>query len=404
MVHRALGNGEEVMKTFGLFLNGILALAVLPAVAQQTAKIHGHVINYTGQPQPAGMICLSTDGGVTSAFTFQVDAKGNYSGEAPAGSYTLIYRMPDTPPSLWIDRITNIALIAAQDLEQNDDMSRAEFINDLPDEQKKQLEELKKQGATTQNQDTLVKTINDDLALAVKDLKEADNARMVALKALGRSANPAEVDVKAAEIRKPKCAEAEALMLKDLDLLKQSGLAADETALWENLGRAQNGLAKYRDAEKAYTKILEIQEAAGSANPAIQAVANAGLGEVYARSGKAAEADKSFDLAVQLDTAHAAMYLRNEALIFLQAGNAEAQVTAAEKTIKADPRDALAYYIKANGLFKNAGIDPAAKHYDLPAGCADAYRRYLNLAPTGPYAAEAQSVLHRAEKGTKAEK
>ena len=35
----------------------------------------------------------------------------------------------------------------------------------------------------------------------------------------------------------PKCAEAEALMLKDLDLLKQAGVSADETSLWENLGR-----------------------------------------------------------------------------------------------------------------------------------------------------------------------
>lgn len=376
----------------------------MPVFAQQTAKIHGHVINYTGQPQPAGMICLSTDGGLTPAYTFQVDAKGNYSGEAAAGAYTLIYRMPDTPPSMWIDRITDIVLKTGQSLEQNDDMSRVEFINDLPDEQKKQLEELKKQGTATQNQDTLVKTINADLGVAVQDLKEADNARGAALKALGRTADPAEIDAKAAEIRNPKCIDAEALMLRDLDLLKHSGLAADETSLWQNLGRAQIGLGKYDDAEKAYKKVLDIQGAGGSPNPGVQAVANAGLGEVYARTGKTADADKSFELAVQLDAAHAAMYFRNEALIFLQAGNAEAQVAAAEKTIKANPKDALAYYIKANGLFKNAGIDPAAKHYDLPAGCADAYRRYLSLAPTGPYAAEAQSVLHRAEKGTRAEK
>lgn len=90
--------------------------------------------------------------------------------------------MSDTPPSLWIDRIMDVVLKAGQDLEQNDDMSRAEFINDLPDEQKKQLEEMKKQGATTRNQDTLVNTINADLGLAVQDLKESDNARSMALR------------------------------------------------------------------------------------------------------------------------------------------------------------------------------------------------------------------------------
>lgn len=391
------------MKLSGLLLNGMLALS-LPLLAQQTAKIHGRVINFTGEPQPAGVICLSTDGGLSPAYTFQVDARGAYRGEAPAGAYTLIYRMPDTPPSMWIDRIMDIVLKAGQDLEQNDDMSRAEFINDLPDEQKKQLEELKKHGATGQNQDALVKTINADLAAAVEDLKASDNARSTALKLLGRTADPAAVNAKAAEIRKPKCADAETLMLKDLDLLKQAGVAADETSLWQNLGHAQIGLGKYPDAEKAYKHVLDIQAAAVGPNPAVQAAANAGLGEIYVRTGSAAEADKFFDLAAQFDAAHGAMYLRNEALIFLETGNSQAQIAAAEKIIKADPKDPLAWYIKANGLFKNAGIDPAAKHYDLPAGCAEAYQKYLNLAPNGSYAAEAQSVLRRAEKATKAEK
>jgi hypothetical protein len=394
------------MKISGLFLNGMLALSFLPALAQQTsmAKIHGRVINYTGQPQPAGLICLSIDGGLSPAYSFSIDAQGSYRGQAPAGVYTLIYRMPDTPPSLWIDRITDVVLKAGQDREQNDDMSRDEFINDLPDEQKKQLEELKKQGATVQNQEALIKTINSDLNAAAQDLKEADNARAVALKALARTADPVEIDQKAAAIRKPKCADAESLMLKDLDMLKQAGLAADETSLWQILGRAQIGLAKYDDAAKAFTQVLDIQTASGNPKPEVQAAADAGLGEVSARTGKTANADKSFGLAAQLDAAHSAMYLRNEALIFLQSGNAEAQVAAAEKAIAAEPRDPLAYYIKANGLFKRAGIDPAARHYDLPDGCAAAYRKYLALAPAGPYAAEAESVLRRAEKGTRAEK
>ena len=116
------------MKIFRLALHGVLALSLLPALAQQPAaqmgKIHGHVINYTGQPQPAGLICLSSDNGVTIAYTFPVDSHGNYAGEAPAGTYFLVYRMPDTPPSLWIDAFNNITITVGKDLEQNDDMSR----------------------------------------------------------------------------------------------------------------------------------------------------------------------------------------------------------------------------------------------------------------------------------------
>jgi tetratricopeptide (TPR) repeat protein len=396
------------MKIFSSALLGVLAVSLLPALAQQpaapTGKIHGHVINYTGQPQPAGLICLSTDNGVTVAYTFPVDSHGNYSGEAPAGMYTLVFRMPDTPPSLWIDAINNITIAAGKDLEQNDDMSRQAFIDELPDEQKKELEELKKHSAVAQDQERLIKTINADLSVVAQDLKDSDASRTTAVRGLGKTAGHAEIDAKAAAIRNAKCTEAESLTLKDLQTIKDSGLSADETTLWENLGRAQAGLKKYGEAEKSFSRVLEIQASSGSPKPDVQAFANAGLGEVYARSGKTPEAVRAYDLAVQFDAAHAGRYLRDEAFIFMQAGNAEAQVSAAEKAIKVDPRDALPYFIKANGLLNKSGVDLAAKHFDLPANCVQAYQKYLSLAPNGPYASEAQAVLHRASKGTTASK
>jgi tetratricopeptide (TPR) repeat protein len=396
------------MKIFSSALVGVLAVSLLPAFAQQPAvqigRIHGHVTNYTGQPQPVGMIGLSTDAGVTSAYTFPVDSKGDYAGEAPAGRYLLIYRMPDTPPSLFIDSISNIVIDAGKDLRQDDDMSRQAFIDELPDEQKKELEELKKQNASAQSQETLVKTINTDLSVASQALKESDAARTAAIKDLGRTADPADIDAKAAAIKNAKCAEVESLMLKDLQAIKESGLSADESALWENFGRARTGLKKYDEAEKSFQHVLEIQTSSRSPKVEVRAFANAGLGEIYARTDKAPEAAKAFDLAAQLDPAHAAMYFRNEALFFMQAGNAEGQIVAAEKAIKADPHDALPYFIKANGLVKKSGVDLTAKHFDLPPGCATAYERYLSLAPSGPYAAEAQAMLRRSEKGTKAAK
>jgi tetratricopeptide (TPR) repeat protein len=393
------------MKILSSVLFGMLALSFLPAHAQQqTGRIHGHVINYTGQPQTTGLICLSTDNGVTVAYTFPVDAHGNYAGAAPAATYTLVYRMPDTPPSLWIDALNNITITAGNDLEQNDDMSRQAFIDELPDEQKKELEELKKHNAAAQNQEQLIKTINTDLNVVAQNLKDADDARSTAVKELGKTADPAQIDAKAAAIKSSKYAEAESLMLKDLETIKQSGLSADETTLWENLGRAQIGLKKYEEAEKSYKRILEIQASEGSPKPAVQAFANAGLGEIYARTGRPSEAVKAYDVAVQLDATHAGQFLKNEALVFSQTGDAEAQIAAAEKAIKAEPKDPAPYYFKANGLLKKSGVDTTSKHIDLPPGCAEAYRKYLSLAPAGPYAAEAQSVLQRAEKGVKAAK
>lgn len=396
------------MKILSSVLFAILSMSLLPGYAQPSApqmgRIHGRVINYTGQPQPAGLICLSIDNGVTVAYTFPVDAHGNYAGEAPAATYTLVYRMPDTPPSLWIDAINNITITAGKDLEQNDDMSRQSFIDELPDEQKKELEDLKKHNAAAQNQEQLVKTINTDMKVVAQYLKDADDARATAARELGKTADPAQIDTKAAEIKSSKYGEAESITLKDLTAIKESGLNPDATTLWENLGRAQIGLKKYEEAEKSYKHLLEVQASEGNAKPVVQAFANAGLGEIYARTGKSSEAAKAYDLAARLDAAHAGLFLKNEALIFLQAGDAEAQVAAAEKAIKAEPKDPTPYFVKANGLLKASGVDAASKHIDLPPGCAEAYQKYLTLAPAGPYAAEAHSMLQRAEKRTKAVK
>ena len=90
-------------RTISLWL-GLLAFAAVPVLAQAppaagtaTGKIHGHVINPTGAPQAGGSISLSTDGGRTSKYTFEVDATGAYSGEAPAGTYMLVFRAERHP-------------------------------------------------------------------------------------------------------------------------------------------------------------------------------------------------------------------------------------------------------------------------------------------------------------------
>jgi hypothetical protein len=80
----------------------------------------------------------------------------------------------------------------------------------------------------------------------------------------------------------------------------------------------------------------------------------------------------------------AGFYLKNEAVIFYQTNNADAQVAAADEAIKADPTKPLLYYLKGQGLIQKATVDPKTGRIVLPAGCAEAYQMYLQLAPTGP--------------------
>ncbi len=83
-------------------------------------------------------------------------------------------------------------------------------------------------------------------------------------------------------------------------------------------------------------------------------------------------------------------------MIFFQTGNGDAQVAAADMAIKNDPNDALLYYLKGQGLIQKATFDAKTQRIVLPEGCADAYQKYLELAPTGPYAGEVQGILAQA--------
>ena len=373
---------------------GLLAFAVAPifaqAPAQPTGKIHGHITNPTGAPQTSGNISLSNDGGHTNKYTFPVNAQGDYSGEAVAGKYTLIFRQPETPPDKMVDSIENVTVVAGQDTQVDDDMTRQAFIDKLPEDQKKQVEELRKHNSEALKANEVIKHLNADLATVGADMKAADTARAEAQQELGASATKQALDAKEAEIRSAKYGEVESLMQKD------TAAKPDATILWARLGQAQAGLKKYDDAETSFKKVLELESTAKKPSPEVQGLAHAGLGEVYARTGKTQQAQDEYDAAAKANPTQAPFYLKNEAVIFFQSNNSDAQVAAANKAIALDPNSpnaAILYYLKGNGLVAKTTEDPKTHKLVPPAGCMEAYQKYLELAPNGPYAGEVKGIL-----------
>ena len=89
----------------------------------------------------------------------------------------------------------------------------------------------------------------------------------------------------------------------------------------------------------------------------------------------------------------ASFYLKNEAVIFFQTNQPDAQVTAADKAIAADPNSAILYYLKGNGLVGKTTMDDKTHKLVAPPGCMEAYQKYLQLAPDGTYAAEVKGIL-----------
>jgi tetratricopeptide (TPR) repeat protein len=392
---------RTLSRWLGLAAAGLLALALAPGHAQQapaanTGKIHGRVINPTGQPQGGGTVSLSTDGGVTLKYSFPVDDSGNYTGEAPAGTYMVVYRAADTPAGKMVDSIRGVKLVVGEDTSQDVDMSRQEYIDKMTPEEKKQLEELKKTNADALKANVLINQLNADLKVVNQDKKDIDNAPTLAQQALGGT--PAKTDLanKVTEIRTAKYTDIVSLATKD------TGLKPDEALLWNQLGYGQAGLKHYDDAITAYKKAVDLETASKKPRLPVIGQAQAGLGECYARTGKVPEANTAFDAAAKADPANAQLYLKNQAIIFFQEGNATAQAAAADDAIKADPNPndpnlAILYYIKGQGLIMNATVD-AKGHYVLPPDCMAAYKKYLELAPKGQFAADVTGILQQAAK------
>jgi tetratricopeptide (TPR) repeat protein len=218
--------------------------------------------------------------------------------------------------------------------------------------------------------------------------------------------------------REKRFEDAESLML-------QATAAKPELCLpWLELGQAQLGLKKYAEAEVTYKKALGFDPAgqkqdhsadffqAGEAQthlsgnlaaatvvvspertPEVQGIGLSSLGEIYIHTGRIPEAQAAYDQAAKVDPKNAAAFRRNETIIFFQTGNSNAQTDAAIKAIALDPNRASLYYFKAQGLTSQATIDPKTQKVVLPPGCAEAYRKYLALEPSGQFANDAKAVL-----------
>jgi tetratricopeptide (TPR) repeat protein len=388
-----------------IFIAGLLSLAGLPFAAgvtlpaQQpapdTGKIHGRVINPTGAPQSDGTVSLSVDGGLTLSYNFPVAPSGEYSGQAPAGEYTLTYRAPDTPEGKIVDYISGVKIIVGQDTAQDLDMTREEFVARLSPDQQNQLRALRDANAASESdakRDSA--SIDADLQIVNLDFQAAENARVTAVQNLAAAPADAGVDEMTAEIENAKLAEIETLMTRD------ASADPTEPVLWINLARAQTGLKNYLDAETNFKKALDLALKADPPRPEVVGAAEAGLGEVYARTLMVDEANAAFDAAAKADPSNSARYLRYQAVIFYNARNFSAQIDAADRAIQADPNQAILYYIKAAGLAEDARVDPETNKLVLPPGCADALRKYLQLAPDGSHAAQAATILARAGEET----
>ncbi len=115
------------------------------------------------------------------------------------------------------------------------------------------------------------------------------------------------------------------------------------------------------------------------------------LGDACAKTNKIDDAVTDYNKAVQLDPPHAAMYLYNEGAVLTNAGKVDDAIVAFDKVIAADPTKAPAYYWKGVNLIGKATLK--GDKMVAPEGTAEAFQKYLELAPTGQFAQPAKDML-----------
>jgi tetratricopeptide (TPR) repeat protein len=184
---------------------------------------------------------------------------------------------------------------------------------------------------------------------------------------------------------------------------------ATRDVIWAQLADAYRGsaLKKTDSAEKSkrlqeavadYQKAIEIKqknmEAAAKKDPEdnkrLASYYN-NMGEANGKAGKIDDAVKAYNQAAQVNPEGAAGYYYNAGAVLTNAGKGDDAIAAFDKSIAADPNKADAYYQKGVNLIGKATLQ--GDKMVAPPGTAEAFQKYLELAPTGPNADVAKQML-----------
>jgi tetratricopeptide (TPR) repeat protein len=314
----------------------LLSFSAPPLWAQATGTLKGVVKDQNGKPmEGATLEVVSTDTG--KKYDLKTNNKGEYSSIGIAiGTYDVIL-MKDGKT---LDKVTKVPVSGGEEAQVvNFDLSTKQ-AGGMSEEQKKQVEAVQKHNEK-------VKTLNASLTQA-KQLEEAGNWD------------------------------------EAINVLQQATqVDPTQDLMWFKLGDAQRGAKKYPEAIVSYQKAIELKSTVGAYH--------SNLADAYAKSGQTDKAIQEYAAAAAVEPANAATYYFNEGAVFTNTGKTEEAVVAFDNAIKADPTKAAAYYWK--GVNMMAKATTKGDKMVAPDGTAQAFNKYLELDPTGPYADPAKQML-----------
>jgi tetratricopeptide (TPR) repeat protein len=364
-------------KHFALFVLvlAMLALCAPLGFAQASATVKGVCKDAQGNPFPdAIVIYVNTNNG--QKYQLKTNKKGEYfSLGLTAGAYnvTLYKNADDLKANKELTHANNFPVALGEDtldFDMKKEQEKAAAGQGIsPEELKKRQEQIEKQ----QKESGTIKTLNEKIVAANTAAKGGDYDGAISI------------------------------------LTEATQMDATRDILWAQLADAYRGSAtKQTDpAEKTkrlqesvtdYQKAIEIKQKNVDAatkkdpedNKRLAAYYN-NLGEASAKAGKVDDALKAYTQAAQLNPEGAASYYYNAGAVLTNAGKVDAANEAFDKCIAADPTKADAYYQK--GLNMMGKVTLQGDKMVAAPGTAEAFNKYLELAPTGPNAQNAKDML-----------
>lgn len=173
---------------------------------------------------------------------------------------------------------------------------------------------------------------------------------------------------------------------KAIEMLVQD---KDLPVILSNLGLAYGGVGEYQEA-------ITILQQAAILKPA--AATYMELGTDLAEVGEMPEATASCDKILTVDPSARNMQsgcYKNAAIVLTNKGKLSDAIAPLQKATQLNPQDALAWKLLGDALTNmiTSKSENGKIAYVLPPGTIEAYQKYLQLEPGGPYAGEVQAAI-----------
>lgn len=361
-------------KHFAILLFAILALGLcIPQVfAQASGSVKGTCKDAQGNPiADAVVVWTNMDNG--QKYTLKTNKKGEYFslGLSP-GKYlvTLYKNADDVKANKEIDHVKGFPVTLDE--------------NELPFDLKKDQEAAAKGQGLTPEQ---VKQMQEAQA---KQAKETNT-----VKALNEKLNAAKTAADAGDYDTAITAMNEATQMdatRDLIWFKLGDYYRISAPKQTDAAEKQKRLDS---AVSAYEKAVDLKKAATNdkdpnATKNLAAYYN-NLADALYKAKKVDESVKTYELAAQADPSQVAQSYFNIGAVLTNSGRPDEANAAFDKCLAADPNRAEAYYQKGLNLLGKATLK--GDKTVAPPGTAEAFQKYLEVAPTGPNAESAKALL-----------